>query len=96
MEPIQCPDGFRTARGADHALLAAFLGAQFAAAQAAGEVACPRGVDPASVTFSPALGGCVSLPPNAGWAMAEGVVAFRCAGATKTQFLGVEADGSYQ
>lgn len=38
----------------------------------------------------------LSPPPlQAGWAMAEGVLSYRCNAATKTLKLGVEGDGQY-
>lgn len=103
MQPIECPDGFRPARSGDHALMVAFLNAEFAKAmRPGGDVAehepaywCKAGVDSSSLSYS-AVNGCVSLPPNAGWAMAEGIAAYRCKGSPKALLLGVEADGEYQ
>ena len=34
-------------------------------------------------------------PLQAGWAMAEGVLSYRCNAGTKTLKLGVEGDGQY-
>lgn len=70
MAPLECPEGFRPARDADHALMIAFLDAEFNRAQRGGEIRtnlpayyCAQGVDPASKSYS-AVNGCVSLAPN--------------------------------
>ena len=70
MQPLPCPQGFRRARDADHALLVSFLDAEFNRAQRGSEIRtdlpdfyCRAGVDPASKSYS-AVNGCVSLEPN--------------------------------
>ena len=70
MQPLPCPQGFRRARDADHALLVSFLDAEFNRAQRGSEIRtdlpdfyCRAGVDPASKSYS-AVNGCVSLAPN--------------------------------
>ena len=90
MRPLQCPDGFRAATGSDHALMVAFLDAEVAAAKPCGKA----GIVSASKSYQ-VTSGCVSKPPSAGWAMAEGVLSFVCNGNDHAQEIGVEADGEY-
>lgn len=70
MKPLPCPEGFRRARDADHALMISFLDAEFNRAQRGSEIRtdlpafyCRTGVDPASKSYF-GVNGCVSLAPN--------------------------------
>jgi len=101
MRALPCAPGWQTmdpSKSADKAVLDAFLGAEFAAAQVQlkkqrSPYYCPAGVK--SVSYSGYFLKCIIRGAKADDVQAQGIVTYTCNGSNKKLQLGLNAEGQY-